>query len=225
MTSASRSSEFPERAGAGTAVKPKVVPHSTRAERAAKGKAARGEVPRSTQAQIDFSDSRDPLALLEEQAVTRVPELVPIRYGRMLVSPFAFYRGGALIMAADLGADPVFGPAGAAVWGRAPVQLRRVRLARAEPRLRHQRLRRDGARALGVGREAAGGELRGRRTRERVLSGGAARGCARHRSRLQGGDERLRADAEPRTLVLAPVGRAGNRAVQRRRRPEAAEEG
>jgi uncharacterized protein (DUF2252 family) len=82
--------------------KPKVVPHFTRAERAARGKAARVEVPRSSQAGIDFPKWRDPIALLEEQAVSRVPELVPIRYGRMLVSPFAFYRGGALIMAADL---------------------------------------------------------------------------------------------------------------------------
>jgi uncharacterized protein (DUF2252 family) len=59
-------------------------------------------VPRPAQAQIDFPKPRDPIALLEEQAVSRVPELVPIRYGRMLASPFAFYRGGALIMAADL---------------------------------------------------------------------------------------------------------------------------
>ncbi len=80
----------------------KAVPHFTRAERAARGKAARAEVPRSTQGEIDFPKRRDPVALLEEQAVSRVPELVPIRYGRMLVSPFAFYRGGALIMAADL---------------------------------------------------------------------------------------------------------------------------
>jgi hypothetical protein len=109
MMSASRSSEFPERAGAGTAVKPKVVPHSTRAERAARGKAARGEVPRSAQAQIEFPETRDPLALLEEQAETRVPELVPIRDGRMLVSPFAFFRGGALIMAADLARTPSSG--------------------------------------------------------------------------------------------------------------------
>jgi uncharacterized protein (DUF2252 family) len=50
--------------------------------------------------------SRDPVALLEEQAVSRVPELVPIRYGRMLASAFAFYRGGALIMAADLARTP-----------------------------------------------------------------------------------------------------------------------
>ena len=86
--------------------KPKVVPHFTPSERAARGKAARAEIPRSTQGDIAFPKRRDPVALLEEQAVSRVPELVPIRYGRMLVSPFAFYRGGALIMAADLANTP-----------------------------------------------------------------------------------------------------------------------
>ena len=80
--------------------------HLTRGERVARGKAARAEVPRSAHAQIEFPQSRDPVALLEEQAVSRVPELVPIRYGRMLASPFAFYRGGALIMAADLARTP-----------------------------------------------------------------------------------------------------------------------
>ena len=84
----------------------KVVPHFTRAERAARGKAARAELPRSSQGEIEFPAGRDPVALLEEQALSRVPELVPIRYGRMLVSPFAFYRGGALIMAADLARTP-----------------------------------------------------------------------------------------------------------------------
>src|SRR5207245_10286892 len=49
---------------------------------------------------------KDPVALLERQARTRVPELVPIRYGRMLLSPFTFYRGAALIMASDLAATP-----------------------------------------------------------------------------------------------------------------------
>jgi uncharacterized protein (DUF2252 family) len=82
------------------------VPHLTLAERAARGKAARAEVPRSAHGEIEFPKRRDPLALLEEQAVSRVPELVPIRYGRMLVSPFAFYRGGALIMASDLARTP-----------------------------------------------------------------------------------------------------------------------
>src|SRR5436190_11740924 len=88
------------------AAKPKVVVHLTLAERAARGKAARAKVPRSAQAEIDFPKARDPVALLEEQAVSRVPELVPIRYGRMLVSSFTFYRGGALIMASDLSRTP-----------------------------------------------------------------------------------------------------------------------
>ena len=48
----------------------------------------------------------DPVELLEQQAKTRVPELVPIRYGRMLVSPFTFYRGAALLMASDLASTP-----------------------------------------------------------------------------------------------------------------------
>jgi uncharacterized protein (DUF2252 family) len=82
------------------------VQHDTRDERIAHGKDARAEVPRSAHAEIDFPEDRDPVALLEEQAVSRVPELVPIRYGRMLASPFAFYRGGALIMAADLARTP-----------------------------------------------------------------------------------------------------------------------
>jgi uncharacterized protein (DUF2252 family) len=85
----------------------KVVPHLTIAERLARGKAARAEVPRSSHADFAPSASRpDPVALLESQAVTRVPELVPIRYGRMLVSPFTFYRGAALIMASDLSHTP-----------------------------------------------------------------------------------------------------------------------
>jgi uncharacterized protein (DUF2252 family) len=66
-------------------------------------------VPRSAQAEIDFPERRDPIGFLEEQATSRVPELVPIRYGRMLASAFAFYRGGALIMAADLARTPTSG--------------------------------------------------------------------------------------------------------------------
>jgi uncharacterized protein (DUF2252 family) len=85
----------------------KVVPHLTVEERVARGRAARREVPRSSHAGFNPGGHRlDPVALLEQQAVTRVPELVPIRYGRMLVSPFTFYRGAALIMAADLAGTP-----------------------------------------------------------------------------------------------------------------------
>ena len=83
------------------------VPHLSTADRVARGKAARAEVPRSSHAVFEPSPNRpDPLELLERQAATRVPELVPIRYGRMLVSPFTFYRGAALIMAHDLAATP-----------------------------------------------------------------------------------------------------------------------
>jgi hypothetical protein len=83
------------------------VPHLSVAERVARGKAARSEVPRASHATFEPPATRaDPVELLERQARTRVPELVPIRYGRMLVSPFTFYRGGAMIMAHDLVATP-----------------------------------------------------------------------------------------------------------------------
>src|SRR3954447_21886058 len=86
---------------------PKTVTHLSVAERTARGKAARAEVPRSSHATFEPTSARmDPIELLERQAPTRVPELVPIRYGRMLVSPFTFYRGAASIMAEDLAATP-----------------------------------------------------------------------------------------------------------------------
>jgi uncharacterized protein (DUF2252 family) len=75
-------------------------------ERAAAGKAARTKVPLEAHADFQPKRTRDPVALLLSQAKTRVPDLVPIRHGRMLVSPFAFYRGAALIMAADLKGAP-----------------------------------------------------------------------------------------------------------------------
>jgi uncharacterized protein (DUF2252 family) len=72
------------------------------------GKVGRAAVPRSSHR--DWSPaSRDPLAILRKQDESRVPELVPIRYGRMLASPFAFFRGGAAVMAADLATTPSAG--------------------------------------------------------------------------------------------------------------------
>jgi uncharacterized protein (DUF2252 family) len=83
------------------------VPHPSRAERVARGKAARAEVPLEAHAVLVATELRaDPVELLERQGASRVAELVPIRYGRMLVSPFAFYRGAALVMAGDLAATP-----------------------------------------------------------------------------------------------------------------------
>ena len=86
---------------------PRPVPHLGPSERAAAGKAARAEVPRSVHGVWEPApDRRDPVELLEEQSATRVPELVPVRYGRMLVSPFTFFRGAAYPMAADLAGSP-----------------------------------------------------------------------------------------------------------------------
>jgi uncharacterized protein (DUF2252 family) len=83
------------------------VPHPSVAERAARGKQAR------TRAPLDAlggwspdADRPDPVALLEEQDAAREPDLVPVRHGRMMVSPFTFYRGAAKIMAADLRTTP-----------------------------------------------------------------------------------------------------------------------
>jgi uncharacterized protein (DUF2252 family) len=81
--------------------------HLTVAERAARGRAARSELGRGSQAAWEPpSDRPDPVELLEEQAASRVQELVPIRYGRMLVSPLNFYRGAAYLMASDLAGLP-----------------------------------------------------------------------------------------------------------------------
>ena len=91
----------------GRATKPRRVEHPSESTRSAKGKAARAEVPRSAHAAWEPQKDRpSPLELLEQQAQTRVPELVPIRYGRMLVSPFTFYRGAAYLMASDLAGAP-----------------------------------------------------------------------------------------------------------------------
>ena len=85
---------------------PPKVAHLSPEERKARGKAARNEVPLERHADFAPQARPDPIDFLEEQAKTRVPELVPIRYGRMGVSPFTFYRGAALIMASDLSGTP-----------------------------------------------------------------------------------------------------------------------
>ncbi|WP_030275457.1 DUF2252 domain-containing protein [Streptomyces sp. NRRL B-24484] len=76
-------------------------------ERAARGRAARRQAPRSSHAEYRPAKKRpDPLGILEAQSAKRVPELVPIRYSRMSESPFRFYRGAAAIMASDLAGSP-----------------------------------------------------------------------------------------------------------------------
>ncbi|OKI02106.1 hypothetical protein A6A06_13535 [Streptomyces sp. CB02923] len=76
-------------------------------ERAARGRSARTRVPRSRHAEFAPAPDRpDPVAVVERQSASRLPELVPIRYGRMLESPFRFFRGAAAIMAEDLACTP-----------------------------------------------------------------------------------------------------------------------
>jgi uncharacterized protein (DUF2252 family) len=86
------------------------VKELTPAERAQRGRQIRSEVPRSSHAGFDASArDRDPIGVLVEQSASRTPDLVPIRYGRMLASPFAYFRGAALPMAGDLASTPVTG--------------------------------------------------------------------------------------------------------------------
>ncbi len=89
---------------------PPVDAATSAAERAAAGKAARDRASRSSHGEWQpESGRRDPVEVLEDQAKSRVPELVPIRYGRMLASPFTFFRGAAAIMAMDLANTPQSG--------------------------------------------------------------------------------------------------------------------
>ena len=86
---------------------PRTVQHLTQAERTAQGKDARRRLPRDRHGDWDVTQRQiQPLDLLAEQATTRLPDLVPIRHARMAASPFAYYRGAALPMAADLSTRP-----------------------------------------------------------------------------------------------------------------------
>src|SRR4029078_1243275 len=96
-----------EQSARGAAAGRGAVPRFTPAERSAGGRAPRAELPRSAHADWQpGSMRRDPVALLEEQAQKRLPELGPGREGRMLESPCTFFRGGAYLMAADLADGP-----------------------------------------------------------------------------------------------------------------------
>ena len=143
-----------------------VEPNTRRQDRVAAGKGARADVPLAAHAEF----SPGPNVTRSGYSWSRQPPGCPSwyrsRHGRMLVSPFTFYRGAALPMAAGPGDDTDVRAEGAAVRRRAPGQLRGVRVTRATARLRSQRLRRDAARLVRVGRQTARGELRGRRTRQ-----------------------------------------------------------
>ena len=129
------------------------VSRLTRDERVARGRKAtgRGAAGQPRRVHRRPRPTRPGDAARGRRARHRVPELLPIRYGRMAVSAFAFFRGAALPMAGDLARHAAVRADRPALRGRPPGQLRRVRLPGAPARVRHQRLRRDPARARGSG--------------------------------------------------------------------------
>jgi hypothetical protein len=168
--------------------------YETVEERVARGKAIRERVPRRSHARWNAApDRRDPIDVLEDVAKTRIPELLPIRYGRMSESPFAFFRGSAAVMAADLASTPESG-----LWtqicGDAHV------------------------RSVGVGRQTLGREHRRRRPLRRVLDYGSRRRRCRSNGIVSPGDARVRRHDAARCLVCARRWEADQRSQIRRTR-------
>ena len=119
------------KAAAPKATAPRIrrISHLSLDERLAKGRTARDRTPPSSHAGWSpAADRPDPVGLLVQQDRTREQDLVPVRHGRMMVSPFTFYRGAAKIMAADLAGHAGRWAGRPAVRGCASVELRRVRL-------------------------------------------------------------------------------------------------
>ncbi len=181
----------------------------TVAERVERGRSARRDVPLDRHARWRPPEGRaDPLEILERQARLRDPELVPLRHGRMALSPFAFYRGGAAIMAADLAGTPVArvsaqlcGDAHLLNFGmfETPERSLVFGLNDFDETLR-------GPFEWDVKRLAASIEVAGQGPRPRPARPGT--GGPGHRGRLPGIDARVRVHAQPRGLVRAAPGQA-----------------
>ena len=198
------------------------LPHLSPRERAARGKAARVETPRSRHTEWQaWSERPDPIALLEEQATTRVPELVPIRYGRMVASAFAFFRGAAYVMASDLASTP-----------RSGLQVQLCGDAHLSNFGGFASPERDlvfdvndfdetlpGPWEWDLKRLAASPRDRG--PRARLHRRPAPRDGARRGRRVPRRDAPLRGDARPRHLVRPPGPRLGGWRASRPRRPAA----
>ena len=159
---------------------------------------------------------------LQRQAETRVPELVPIRYGRMVVVAVRVLPG----RRGDHGRRPrrlaAHRARGAAVRRRPPVQLRRLRGTRSSPGVQHQRLRRDPSRTVRVGRQAARRQLRRRRATAGLQRPEAALDRDGRGRRLPAGDAVVRRDELAGRLVHPPR-RRRHRPPVRRERPRQAD--
>ncbi len=183
------------------------IVHPSVEERKAQGKAARQQAaPADHAGWTPAPDRPDPVALLEAQNTTREPDLVPVRHGRMMVSPFTFYRGAAKIMADDLKDTPTAGLERPAVWRRASLELRRVRIAGTNPGVRPERLRRDAARPVRVRRQAHGRELHDRGAQQRLQQDRRPRRDAFVGDGVSRGHDRVLRDVDDGHLVRALVG-------------------
>ena len=181
------------------------------ADRVALGKDARRATPREAHAEFQPGGSRDPVGLLLEQSKSRVPELVPIRHGRMLVSAFTFYRGAALPMAADLATTPT---SGLQVQLCGDAHLSNFG-AFASPERELVFDVNDFDETLPgpvrMGRQAAGGEPGGGGTRERVPSQAPPQDRPRGGAGVPEGDARVREADVPAGVVRASGHRRGHR--------------
>ena len=197
--------------------------HMTPAERAGRGKQARAAVPRDSHEAFEPPPDRpDPIGLLEEQATSRVPELVPIRWGRMMVSPFTLLPRCGAADGQRLAGTPVSGLAVQACGDAHLSNFGVFGSAERRPGLRRQRLRRDAARPVGVGPQAAG-----RRAWVAARGNGFPdkdrrdhRHC--HGDPVSAGDADLRRDDEPASLVRTHgrgrAARAVRRTIEKRQR-------
>jgi len=200
--------------------------HPSFDERMARGREAAGLTPASIHAGWKPAvDRPDPVALLEAQNLTREPDLVPVRHGRMMASPFTFYRGAAKIMAADLAGTPVAG-LDAQLCGdshlsnfglfASPERILMFDLNDFDETL-------PGPFEYDVKRMAASFTIA---ARNNGFSEGDTRGDARVGGGVPGGDGLVRADGDDGHLVRPPGrGRAHERGPRRTRRDREGQEG
>ena len=187
------------------------VQSGLRAEQYAAGKALRATCPRNAHAVWKApSDRRDAVELVLEAEKGRLPDLLPLRHGRMVRSAFTFYRGAALTMAADLASTPATGVRVQCCGDAHLCNFGGFRHPGAEGHLLHQRPRRDPPGALGVGRQAPRRELRrglpGQRP-ERRRGQGCGHDLRPHLPRVHG---RVQPDEDAGAVVPgAGGGRAG----------------
>ena len=193
------------------------IPHPPVAERAARGKAARSGAPRSGHADwAPATGRRAPEAVLLEQAADRVPELVPLRHERMLASPFGFFRGAAGIDGRRPRGDAATPGSTVQLCGDAHLSNFGGFAAPDRELVFDINDFDETARGpVGVGRQAAGGELRGRgpRARARRRRRGATP-CEAAVGSYRDRDAAIRDDAQPRALVRAARRRRGSSATR-----------